>query len=109
MTLARSERPWRLVSGAVGLAALILQYVLMVATHADALIARTVNFFSFFTILTNILVTAAFVIPAVAPRGALWRWADSEGVRAATTMYAVVVGLVYHFLLASSWSPQGWD
>lgn len=109
MRLARAERPWRLVFGAVGVAALVLQYVLMVAGHADAFIARTVNFFSFFTILTNILVTAAFVIPAVAPRGPLWRWADSEGVRAATTMYAVVVGLVYHFLLASSWSPQGWD
>ncbi len=99
---------WRGVFASVGLFALGLQYGLMIGTDPGRIAALTLNFFSFFTILTNVLVMLAMLLPVVAGRTGAGRVMASPGVRAAVTMYAVVVGLVYHFLLHATWDPQGW-
>jgi hypothetical protein len=100
---------WRIVFAAVGWFALITQFVLMVAGHAPAeAAARVVNYFSFFTIWTNLMMALALTLPVVADGTRAGRWAASESIRAMVTLYAVVVGLVYHFLLAPFWNPQGW-
>lgn len=99
---------WRGVFALVGLFALGLQYGLMIGTDPGRIAALTLNFFSFFTILTNVLVMLAMLLPVVAGRTGVGRAMASSGVRAAVTMYAVVVGLVYHFLLHATWNPQGW-
>jgi hypothetical protein len=63
-----------------------------------------VAFFSYFTILTNIF--ACFVYAA-----ALWDarlpFFRRPAVRACAAVSIVVVGIVYHFLLAQLWAPQG--
>ena len=100
---------WRGGFALVGLVALGLQYALMIGTDPGRIAALTLNFFSFFTILTNLLVAVALTLPVIAPGTRMGRWASSEGVRAGVTMYAVVVGLVYHFLLHATWNPQGWS
>ena len=99
---------WRGVFALAGLVALGLQYSLMIGTDPGRIAALTLNFFSFFTILTNVLVMLAMLLPVVAGRTGAGRAMASPGVRAAVTMYAVVVGLVYHFLLHATWAPQGW-
>jgi hypothetical protein len=110
MDRARVALIWRGVFAAVGWAALGLQYGLMIAgLTAVETATRTLHFFSFFTILTNLLVAVALTLPVVGPGTRMGRWASSEGVRAGVTMYAVVVGLVYHFLLHATWNPQGWS
>ena len=102
------SRAYRTVFAIVGIAALVLQYVLMIrGPVGPAFVPRTINFFSYFTILTNILVALALAAPAFAPDSRLGRWTRSEGVRAALAMYIAVVGLTYHFLLANVWNPQG--
>lgn len=105
-----TARLYRGLFALIGWAALGLQYGLMLRTnpggHAGEL---TLNFFSFFTILTNLLAALALTGPALAPDSPLGRWSRSEGVRGAVAMYIVVVGVVYHLLLASSWNPQGWQ
>lgn len=104
------DRPrlWRAAFAVIGWSALVLQYVLMIGP-ADgwAVLGLTVNFFSFFTILTNILVALAFTGPLLGGERRLARWSASEGVRAAVAMYIVVVGFVYHFMLAPYWRPEG--
>lgn len=110
MTRAGAATGWRAVFALVGWAALILQYALMIGgltLHEVAI--RTLNFFSFFTILTNLLVAIALTLPVLAGENRIGRWSRSEGVRAGVTMYAVVVGLVYHLLLHATWNPQGWS
>ena len=103
-------RLWRATFAVVGWAALALQYVLMIGPAEPGDVAGlTVNFFSFFTILTNVLVAAAFTGPLLSPGSRLARWSASEGVRAAVAMYIVVVGVVYHLLLHPYWSPTGWS
>ena len=105
-----AARPYRAVFAVVGWITLVLQLILMVApARGWGLAAAVVNYFSFFTILTNVLVAAALTLPVVGAGTPLGRWAGSEGVRAGVTMYAVVVGLVYHFLLHATWDPQGWS
>ena len=110
MSRSRAALTWRAVFAVVGWAALGLQYGLMISGQPAAEVAtRTLNFFSFFTILTNVLVAIALTLPVIGAGTRPGRWAASEGLRAGVTMYAVVVGLVYHFLLHATWNPQGWS
>ena len=105
----RAPLIWRSVFALVGWGALGLQYGLMLGGNPDQGAAElTLNFLSFFTILTNVLVAVALSLTVVGAGTRLGRWAGSEGVRAGVTLYAVVVGLVYHFLLHATWNPQGW-
>jgi hypothetical protein len=59
------------------------------------------NFFSYFTILSNLLITVIFSWIAISPPG------PSPGLQAATAAYITVVGVGYSLLLRSTWSPQG--
>ena len=68
----------------------------------------TLNFFSYFTILTNVLMMVAMLLPAILPNSAAGRVLAGPRVRGGVTLYAAVVGLVYHFLLHATWDPQGW-
>ena len=102
-------RLYRALFALLGWLALALQYGLMVTGNPGRGVGElTLNFVSYFTILTNILVALALTGPALSPDSRLGRWSRSEGVRAAVAMYIAVVGLTYHFLLADVWNPQGW-
>lgn len=101
---------YRALFALVGWGALGLQYGLMLGNNpGQSPVELTVNFLSFFTILTNVLVAVALTLPVIGAGTRLGRWSSSAGVRAGVTMYAVVVGLVYHFLLHATWNPQGWS
>lgn len=104
----RTALIWRAVFALLGWAILALQHALMLATPDRSPVELTLNFFSYFTILTNVLVALAMTLPVVASASPLGQWAASPGVRASVAMYAVVVGLVYHFMLHATWNPQGW-
>jgi len=105
--MTRFARPWRILFAVVGWGGLIVQYGLMIDGGTRSVLGSTVVFFSYFTILTNILAALALTAPAIAPDSRIGRWTSSEGVRAAVAMYIAVVGLVYHALLAGTWNPQG--
>lgn len=72
-----------------------------VAALAQAISDSTgslVNFFSFFTIESNLLAVVVLAVGgAVAPRGQGWAW-----LRGAATLYMVVTGIVYAALLANA-------
>nr|WP_246328921.1 Pr6Pr family membrane protein [Brevundimonas lenta] len=67
--------------------------------------ATTLQYFSYFTILGNVLVALALTAPVLAPRSWLGRWSEGEGVRSAVAMYIAVIGVAYHFLLSGPWTP----
>ncbi|CAN5356248.1 Pr6Pr family membrane protein [soil metagenome] len=101
-------RAYRTLFAIVGWGSLIFQFVLMVAGQSGwVLLDRVVNYFSFFTILTNVLVALALTGPLLTEHRRLARWSASEGVRASVAMYIAVVGLIYHFILAPNWHPTG--
>lgn len=102
-----AARGWRILFAVVGWTGLLAQYGLSLEAGTRSVLGSTVVFFSYFTVLTNVLVALALTAPALAPDSRLGRWTASEGVRAAMAMYIAVVALIYHLLLAGTWNPQG--
>lgn len=84
--------------------ALIAQYYLMVRNGTLPPEELTIRFFSYFTILTNLLVAIC--------NTALWlnpgnRFFSSAGTQTALTVYILVVGIIYNAVLRWLWQPQG--
>lgn len=73
-------------------------------TIAEALL----QFFSYFTILTNILVGLTYTLTLVATQSSVSQFFQKVSVRSAVTLYIVIVGLVYNLVLRNVWHPEGW-
>jgi hypothetical protein len=87
---------------------LLLQYYLIVQGQTGAAFAaRTVNFFSYFTILSNLLAATALSAPVVAPSSPLGRYFSKPAVRSAIVLYTTVTAATYIVILAGLWKPQG--
>ena len=98
------------VAGAlVGWFALALQlYLVLVQSRPGlAMLGAVITYFSFFTILTNLLVALVFSAIALRRPGGRVQFLSSPSVQAATTVYIVIVGVVYQLLLRQLWNPQG--
>jgi hypothetical protein len=87
---------YRTIAGVIGLVAVAIQYWLVTQGPGGA---PSVHFFSFFTILTNLLAAAAMLLPVVAPSSSVGSFLDRPPVRTAITGYIVIVGTVYFALL----------
>jgi len=98
-----------LVVATIAWSTLVLQYVLLIAaTWSDiGPWLGTLRYVSFFTILSNLAVA---LTTSAAWRGgaAAWqRFFGSARVQGGTALCIAIVCAIYHFLLASTWSPQG--
>jgi hypothetical protein len=94
---------------AIGLAGLILQFAITIPASMAAgrsLFLSVVYYFSFFTILTNIVLVLVYA--GVVFERAEWLALIRRPITAATaaTTIALVMGF-YHFVLADLWHPQG--
>jgi hypothetical protein len=96
-----------MLAAALGWASLAAQLYLSLeagAASGQAAAETLLRYFSFFTIVTNILVALVLTQAVRAPgRGALGR----PGTQAATAGYITVVGLIYFVVLRHTWSPTG--
>ena len=100
---------YRTIAGAIGLFAVGFQYWSIVLQRSDgAVFTPTVHFFSFFTILTNILAVLALLLPVVAPATRMGRFLDRPSVRTAIAGYIIMVGTVYYLLLRNLGQEEGW-
>lgn len=90
----------------VGWFAIIAQYFLMIENRQASIAETTIRFFSFFTILTNILVTIYFS-NLVFTKNQELKSIDKPGVLTAITTYITIVGLVYQVALRHVWHPTG--
>ena len=66
-----------------------------------------VNYFGFFTVLTNLLVCLATTLPLVAPASALGRFFARPVAIGWVTASIAFVGIAYYLLLRHVWAPQG--
>jgi hypothetical protein len=100
---------FRVLAAALGWFAIITQYSLIAATRSGPeLITWTINFFSYFTIVSNILVALAMTLPWLAPQSRPGQFFMRPSVRTAIAGYIIVVGVVYHMVLRNLFHPQGW-
>ena len=84
-------------AGAVGAFAVILQYGISVL-GAPGFLRANLAYFSFFTILSNIL-AAATLLAVAAPASPARRFLTAPGTRTAVAVYMCVVGLVFFIVL----------
>lgn len=106
------------LSGYVTVAALtgwtglvIQQYLIFYSrwTSDASLLGGLVNFFSFFTVLTNILAVVVLSYARVNHPSAGRRFFLQPAVSSAIAVSIVVVGLAYNLLLRHLWHPQGFQ
>ena len=103
-------KAFRMAAGILGWAALSLQYALVLTGTLGAdPITRSINFFSYFTILTNILAALALTLPWLAPQSAPGEFFSRPTVRTAITTYIIIVMTIVYFVLRHLTNLQGWD
>ncbi|WP_075996580.1 Pr6Pr family membrane protein [Salaquimonas pukyongi] len=93
-----------------GLGGLVLQLALTIPASLEAgrsIAGSIVFFFSFFTVLTNILVMLAHAA-ALGLAGNRLSLLQHPSIRAGLVAAIAMVGLVYFFILAALWQPAGW-
>lgn len=85
---------------------LICQYVLMIQNRVVSMPETTLRFFSFFTILTNVLVAIVFTTCFIKPKN-IFNFFVIPSVQTAVAVYIFIVGFVYNVILRFLWKPTG--
>jgi hypothetical protein len=101
------ERLFRMVAASIAWFAIGLQYYLVTHKPDVAIIEATIRYFSYFTMLSNILVALAMTLPWLAPNSALAAFFSRPSVRTALATYIIIVAAIYHVILRPLWNPQG--
>lgn len=108
----RGHKPYATVTALLGWFGLTVQlYLILYARweiHASVM-GGLVKFFSFFTILTNILVAVALTCATIQRHCAGHRFFRSPVVCSGITVSIVLVGIAYNLLLRHLWQPEGWQ
>ena len=86
----------------------ILQLILIIINRQASVFETLIRFFTFFTILTNILVAIVFTANWLQPKNS-FQFFDKPKTQAAIAVYIFVVGFVYNTILRFIWQPKGWN
>jgi len=81
--------------------ALILQFIILKDSVA--------NFFSYFTILSNLLVAISLTASTFAATTKIGKTSSLPTTKTAIALYILIVGLVYNLVLRGIWEPKGWQ
>ncbi|RXK61923.1 hypothetical protein ESA94_02620 [Lacibacter luteus] len=100
------QRITQIVIALVAWFAILLQLYLQIINRTTGVAEAVIRFFSYFTILTNIIVAVCFTSLAL-QKGKAFRFFNNPGVLTAVTVYIFIVGLIYNLVLRSLWNPQG--
>lgn len=92
----------------IGWFAVIGQYILMIENRVTSVLETNIRFFSFFTILTNILVALYFTLTFFYHSQPQRRF-NRPGFLTSITVYISIVGLVYQIVLRALWAPTGFQ
>lgn len=87
--------------------AIVLQFDLSLINRQVPLLQMLVKFFSYFTILTNILVAVTFSMILFAGTSWWGRLFSSAKVFTPVTVYIIIVGIIYNIILRQLGKPQG--
>ncbi len=67
------------------------------------------NFFSYFTILCNLLIAVSLTIASISPKSKAGIFFSSLSVQTAIALYIFIVSLVYNLVLRGIWVFSGWQ
>lgn len=106
MQTGKQQRIAQLIIAFVTWTAVLLQFYLQIANRTTAVSEAVIRYFSYFTILTNLLVAVCFS-SLLLKESKAERFFKQPTVITAVTVYILIVGLVYNLILRSQWNPQG--
>ncbi len=106
--LNKMERVLIYLLAIIGWITLVVRIYLKITTSGLPLIESLVQFFSFFTILTNLLVTIYCTVNLLSSnqKNQTNLFLKQETLTA-LTVFILMVGTVYHLVLKSLWNPEG--
>ncbi|WP_219222645.1 Pr6Pr family membrane protein [Pedobacter antarcticus] len=87
--------------------ALITQLYLIIVNNQIPVTESVARYFSYFTILTNIMVALCFTLLSLNFNKKEERFYPKSNILAAVTVYISVVGIVYNLILRFTWQPKG--
>ena len=93
----------------LGWFAIFLQLYLIIVNRVASVPETIVRFFSFFTILTNILVAICFSVIWIKPKNKWELFFLNNKTQTAITLYILIVGIVYNLILRLLWAPTGFQ
>ncbi|CAN5448877.1 Pr6Pr family membrane protein [soil metagenome] len=108
-TYSTAEKSFRIIAFLFSSIVLITQFVLMMqgAAESGEMFIRLVRFFSFMTILTNIIVALAYILPLIASSSKARKLFATPNAQCAVCMYIVMVCVGYHFMLSKLYTLVG--
>lgn len=95
------------IGASIGWFAVLGQLVLIILNRQADVLETLMRFFSFFTILTNILVACYFTSQLVNLK--IFKFLKQPAALTAITAFILVVGIVYQVILRFVWEPTGWQ
>ena len=108
--LSKPKRVYMILAAGLGWFALVLQFYLLIriaVATGPGFLGGVVNYFSFFTILTNIIVALALSVPLLMPRSTVGKFLSRPMVQSGIAVCIALVGIVYELLLRHLWNPEG--
>lgn len=91
----------------LGWFALIAQLYLIILNRTTSVAEVIVRYFTFYTILTNVLVALCFTFLWLRPLSRGGKFFSRAGVATALVIYITVVGITYNIVLRPLWNPEG--
>jgi hypothetical protein len=96
------------LAGWTGLALLMIVNLRSIRVNLELTYCTAIlRSFTYFTVLSNLLVATAVTIPLFWPQRLTGYFFSKPQTLSGFLVYIMIVGLAYHFLLADAWRPQG--
>lgn len=91
----------------IGWFAILFQFYIMMLNRVASIPETIIRFFSFFTILTNILVAISASVLFIKRGQSSVSFFQRSTTLTAITVYISIVGLIYNVVLRQLWQPKG--
>ncbi|MDP4129291.1 MAG: Pr6Pr family membrane protein [Bacteroidota bacterium] len=105
--LLKAKRPFMVIGACLAWFALIFQFYLILANRQASVPETVIRYFTFFTILSNLLAAVCFTYLLFSPLSRWGRFFSAPPNLTAITTYIVLVGIVYNIILRMLWNPRG--
>ena len=102
-------RVYRCLLALLALSGIAVSYAAIIPGVHVPRLTMTLNFFSYFTIQSNLLLAMTLLCAQIAPLSSIGQWANKPSVRGALFLYVGIAGIVYVLMLRDIWHPRGWQ
>ena len=104
---ARFQKPFLVILVVSGWFALMAQFYLIIVNRVGSIPETIIRYFSFFTILTNVIAVVCCTFILLKPASNVGKFFSRPDALTAIAVYITVVAIVYNTVLRFLWRPQG--